>query len=159
MSDTFANTTYAKVCQNPNGFEYRSGLKQVGDAGIKPTYIVREVSDVVYLSKNTDDTVYGVASDMPSQDLDTAYTITSDQIEIFEIGSAQRVLCTLATDSPAPTVHAGDIAVVATTDGLVMEFAYTDGTGRTDTLRNQVGKFAETKAGSATLTKLVKVNI
>ena len=160
-SDTFASRLIADVYAGPSNVNVvKSRLYQVGEAGIYPGYAVRVGSDMkVYLAKASDKKVSGIAALKAGHEIDTAYTITTDYIEIYEVGSGMEVWAFLLGASPLAPCLPGDQCHLSATDGCVEVFAYTDGTDTSDSHILHMGRFLDYSAGHATDELLVRISL
>lgn len=161
MSDTFVSKLVADVYAGPaNVNVVKSQLYGVGEAGIYPGYFVRVASDnKIYLAKESDKKISGVAALMPGHELDAVYA-TTDYVEIYPCGSGMVVWVYLLGASPLTPVLPGDKAVISTTDGIATLFAYADGTDYDDSHLNSVGVWEEYSAGGTTsVNKLVRLRL
>jgi hypothetical protein len=160
-SDTFVSRLIGDVYAGPSNVNVvRSQSYQVGEAGIKPGYAVRvDSSKKVYLAKASDKKVSGIAALMPGHEIDTAYTITTDHIEIYQVGSNMVVWAFLLGASPLAPCLDGDKCHVSATDGFVEVYAYADGADTSDSHLLQMGHFREDCTSHATDEKLVRIQL
>lgn len=161
-SDTFVSLNLADV--RCGGNTEKSEAFNVGEANMYPGYIVtlRATTTTIYLYKEQDyvDNGYmpaGVLDLKDGQALDTAYTVTTDQVEIWEVGKGAVVYVHCIAATPAPSYQKGKIITASATDGYGKIFAYTDGTDYLSAPLLAIGHVDEYKAGSTSDTKLVKV--
>jgi hypothetical protein len=156
-SDTFKSKHYGSVFCGEAGHEARARLRKIGEAGVYPGYVIRVHTDnFIYLAQQSDAIVSGVAAAMEGYDLDTVYT-SGVAIEYYAKGSGMRVYVFLVAASPAPAPQPGNDCYISTTDGMVMVYAYADGTNYTDSVLGRVGTFDEYVLGSVTDNKLIAV--
>jgi len=159
-SDTFKTKKVGAVYAGPAGHCKKSRLYKVGESGIYPGYAVRATAGAVYLAKNSDKKFSGIAECMGGHDLDAVYTITIDYVELFEVRSDSIVWAWVVAVSPKVNVVPGDIMVMSATDGMLMVFAYADGTDLTDDSEiSYVGRSLMNVTGHATNNQLIRIQM
>jgi len=159
MSDTFASRNLGSVYAGVSTPKGKTSPYQTYDAGIYPGYACRLDSSARWnLSKNSDKSNGGIVGCAANHGLDTVYTATTDYAEGYKCGLGDEVWAWYVLQSPSVDLYQGDRMVASATDGMLMKFAYTDGTDITDSPLNQYGRFDEPyKAGSTSSNQLIKL--
>lgn len=155
-SDTFASKLLGRVYAGLGEPKAKAKPRIVAEASTYPGYVVRVSSEQWYLAKNSDKSQDAVLEAPVDHGLDTAFTAGSSVAEGYIIGGGDMVYVYYVAVSPAVNLVPGDILVTSATDGMVMKFAYTDGTDITDSPLNKVGRCMDTITGSTSDNKLVK---
>ena len=155
MSDTFLS----KLVFNPfAGGNPRTELGKISDSNIKPGFAIRVSAGLIYLTKNSDKVFSGVMALKSGMAVDAVFT-ANDIAEYYPAGAGAIVWMYLLHVSAAVPVYKGQIMILSTTDGFIMQFLnyYSSDVDITDSIANAVGRIWDETAGHVTAEKLVKV--
>ena len=112
----------------------------------------------IFLRTKSGKVFSGVMALKDGMTIDAAFT-ANDLAEYYPAGAGAIVWMYLLHVSAAVPVYKGQVMVLSTTDGFIMQFVnyYSSDVDITDTIMNAVGRIWEESAGHVTAEKLVKV--
>jgi hypothetical protein len=167
MSDTFATKKIGSIYAGIGSPKGKVGPYPVGEAGIYPGFHCVVTSSKWMLANQTDNRVGAIVDNITSitMDMDTAMTYSAtissaSIVEGYACGGGDRVYAWYGSQSPAVNLTKGMAMAQSATEGLLMMFAYADGTDHTDTFLEVVGRLVDDAiTGSTANNQIIQIQL
>lgn len=167
MSDTFLTKKIGSIYAGGGSPKGKVGPYPVGEAGIYPGYHCVVTNLKWMLGNQADNRVGAIVDNITNitSDMDTVMTYSAtissaSIVEGYGCGGGDRVYSWYGSQSPAVNLTKGMAMAQSATEGLLMMFAYADGTDHTDSSLEIVGRLVDDAiTGSTANNQIVQIQL